>query len=180
MRTSKLAASVSVFLVALLVSLGVTTAEAGSGKVKWERIKGVIVPGSVLGGFNVVGGVDSLGFSFTTEKGNAKLNLATGRLRCDVDGGVLAGTPGTNVSGTRGSATQTVKGTVVCNANAISGPVVLVDTPPVPLSFQGDAEFDGIVDLPAVCEDTAFLIRVADPTIGLFNKWFAYGAVRRP
>ncbi len=180
MRTSKLAASVSVFLVALLVSLGVTTAEAGSGKVKWERIRGVIVPGRAAGGFNVVAGVESLGFSFTTEKGNANLNLRTGQLRFEVEGLVLAGTPPGNVIGTRALATQTVKGTVVCNANAISGPVVLVDTPPVPLSSRGDAEFDGIVDLPAVCEDTAFLIRVADPTIGLFNKWFAYGAVRRP
>ncbi len=178
MRPSQSTISLSIFSVVLILGLVATTAQADDAKVKWERIKGVIVPGSVLGGFNVVGGVDSLGFSFTTEKGNAKLNLATGRLRFDVEGVMLAGTPGTNVIGTRGSATQTVKGTVVCNAS--SGPVVLVDTPPVPLSFQGDAEFDGIVDLPAVCEDTAFLIRVADPTIGLFNKWFAYGAVRRP
>ncbi len=41
MRSSKLAISMSVFLVVLLVSLGVTTAQARSGNVKWERIVGL-------------------------------------------------------------------------------------------------------------------------------------------
>jgi len=58
---------------------------------------------------------------------------------------------------------------------------VLVDSPPVPLSLQGDAEFNGTVQLPAAClnqPDIAFLIRIVG---GVTNdRWIANGAVRRP
>ncbi|HEX9444946.1 MAG TPA: hypothetical protein VGA73_12550, partial [Candidatus Binatia bacterium] len=73
-----------------------------------------------------------------------------------------------------------VKGTLVCDTNgsAGGGNSELVDTPTVPLSLQGEANFSGNVGpLPAVCltqPDIAFLIR------GASGSWFAAGIVREP
>ncbi len=78
-----------------------------------------------------------------------------------------------------------MKGTLVCDVNgSAGGNSVLVDTPPVPLSAQGDAQFNGNVvgPLPAVCSsepDIAFLIRIQ--VLGAFaGRWIAAGAVRIP
>jgi hypothetical protein len=181
MRPTRVTIGLSMFFVIWAVGLVTSAAWADDDdgmEVKWERIEGAIVPGTVFGGPNVVGGVNSGAVSWTAEEGDAKLNKTTGRLRFEVEGLVLAATPAGNVIGTRGLALQTVKGTIVCNA--ASGPVILVDTPPVPLSFQGDAEFEGTVGLPAVCADPAFLIRGAMPGTLPFDSWIAHGAVRRP
>jgi len=85
------------------------------------------------------------------------------------------------VIGTPSPAVTAVKGTIVCNAASPApfGGVVLVDTDSVPLSLQGDAKFEGEVSLPIVCDNIAFLIRVANPGV-VFDQWIAYGAVRTP
>jgi hypothetical protein len=104
------------------------------------------------------------------------VDLSDGDLRFEVEGLVLAGG---NSVGTRGTNAQ-VRGTLVCDTNgsAGGGNSVLVDTPLVTLSAQGEVEFSGNVgSLPAVCTtepDIAFLIRSAG------GNWFAAGIVREP
>ena len=178
MRSSTLAISMSVFLVALLVWLGVTTAQADRPTLRWERIEGVIVPGSAFAGpFNVVGGVNSAGFSWTAARGQAMVNLRTGQVMFDVNGLVLAGSPSVAVIGTTGLVT-TVKGTGLCDS--LGSPSLFDTNPPVPLSAQGNADFQGttVPALPPVCNDAVFLIRPATGVIE--NRWIAHGAARTP
>ncbi len=172
MRSSTLAISMSVFLVVLLVGLGVTTAQARSGNVKWERIVGVTQPPSI------VGDVNSVGFPWTATRGQARVNLRTGQVMFDVNGLVLAGSPGVAVIGTRGAGITTVRGTLVCDPLGTSTGPSLFDTGVVPLSAQGNADFQGTVSLPNACINPAFLIRVA--TGFLTDRWIAHGAVRTP
>ncbi len=207
MRSSTLAISMSVFLVVLLVGLGITTAQAGSGNVKWERIVGFtprVAPGFFvpLGGGvfvppapTIVGNINSVTIPWVAKKGKAKVNLDTGRIRFKVEGLVLAGSPllppfppGTCCAaliGTTGIVAM-VKGTLVCNATD-GGASVTVDTPAVPLSSEGDARFKGHVgDEPgfSVCasepDDIAFLIRIAETSVPspIVDRWNAHGAVR--
>jgi hypothetical protein len=151
--------------------------------VKWERIEGVIVSGNAIENLNVVAGVESVAFSWSTTMGKAKVNLSTGKAHFWVKGLVLASQiprGGPLVIGVPSPAVKAVKGTIVCNATdpfPFSN-AVLVDTDLVPLSLQGDAQFQGEVNLPVVCDNMAFLIRVADGV--LVNRWVAYGAVRSP
>jgi len=172
MRSSKLAISMSVFLVVLLVSLGVTTAQARSGNVKWERIVGLTQPPSIVGGIN------SVGFPWTATRGQARVNLRTDQVMFDVNGLVLAGSPAEAVIGTRAPAITMVKGTLVCDPLGTSTGPSLFDTGSVPLSKQGNADFQGTVSLPNACINPAFLIRVA--TGFLTDRWIAHGAVRTP
>lgn len=54
---------------------------------------------------------------------------------------------------------------------------MIVDTPLVDLSAQGDGRFSGSVTIPGTCETDptrAFLIRIAA------GRWIANGAVRVP
>ena len=158
--------------------------QAEDSLVKWERIEGVTVPGNSRTNNNVVAGVNSVGFSWSTSMGKATLNLLDGQVKFWVKGLVLASQNlpiGGLVIGTPGVVTA-VKGTVVCNADtpAPFDGVVLVDTDSVPLSRQGDARFEGTVNLlPFVCDDMAFLIRVVNPGF-IFDQWIAYGVVRTP
>ena len=179
MRSSKFIISVSALLIGLCVAFGATTAQAGNNHVRWERILGVIVPGNIWGERNVVAGVPSVGLSWAVTRGRANVNLDTGRMMFDVKGLVLRAAPGPGiVIGIPSPLVTMVKGTVVCNS---TGAVVLVDTAVVPLSAQGKAQFHGTVALPPVCENVAFLIRVADaPPNILFDQWIAHGAVRKP
>ena len=122
-------------------------------------------PGGQCGG-------DGGGQPWSTLGGEARVNLGSGHVEFEVRGLVLAGG---NTIGTVPSTINQVKGTIVCNP----GPTqVVVDTPFVPLSAQGDAEFDGnIGHLPAGCapNNLAFLVRIAStPT----DRWIANGAVR--
>ena len=74
---------------------------------------------------------------------------------------------------------------VVCDVDgsAGGGNSVLVDTPAVPLSAQGDAQFSGKVGpLPAGCSsepDIAFVLRIVQP-VAFADRWIAAGAVRIP
>ena len=194
MRTSKLATIMSVSLVVLLVGLGVTTAQADDGIVKWERMTGIIVPGSFVGARSGVActlGVNCVGGSFapwTVTKGRAEVDLEDGDIKFDVKGLVFSCCPGFGPVGTPAAVTE-VRGTLVCNATG-DGVSTLVDTmPAVALSAQGDARFRGNVPLPDACtdeaDDIAFLIRIAgviedgpDPARAI-GRWLAHGSVRK-
>lgn len=143
-------------------------------EVRWDAIVGVIQPGNVVG--SGTGAVTGAGQPWVVTGGRAQVDLSDGDLRFEVEGLVLAG--GNNI-GTRGTNTQ-VRGTLVCDTNgsAGGGNSVLVNTPLVALSAQGDAEFSGNVgQLPGVCAsepDIAFLIRSSG------GNWFAAAIVREP
>jgi len=135
--------------------------------VRWETIIGIIQAG------NVVAGVAGGGQPWSTLGGNASVNLDNGKVDFEVRGLVLAGG---NAIGTPATITQ-VKGTLVCDTNGSAGGPVLVDTPLVTLSEEGDARFHGSVGaLPAACTaepDMAFLVRIGA------GRWIANGAVLR-
>ena len=149
---------------ALLATALVGPAAAdGSNSVRWKTIIGIEDAGNVVG--NIGGG----GQPWSTLGGNARVDLTGGNVEFEVRGLVLAGG---NAIGTPDGINQ-VKGTLVCDAGAADQ--VVVDTPLVTLSAQGDAEFEGNVGpIPPVCtaSNTAFLVRIAA------GRWIANGAVR--
>jgi hypothetical protein len=143
--------------------------------VRWERIVGIIQAGNVVG--SGTGAVTGGGQPWVVTDGRASVDLATGEVRFDIEGLVLAGG---NSIGTRGTIAQ-VRGTLVCDTNgsAGSGNSVLVNTELVDLSLQGDATLQkgNIGPLPGVCltePDIAFLIRNSG------GAWLAAGVVRVP
>ncbi len=96
----------------------------------------------------------------------------------DVKGLVLAAEiPTVAAIGTPSPAAAMVKGTVACDSLGTPAPF---DTPPVPLSPQGDADFQGITTtpLPSVCNDAVFLTRIVGGIAA--DRWIAHGAVRTP
>ena len=161
--------TMSLLFATLLMSL--VSAGADSPAAKWEDIVGIIQPGNVVG--SGTGQVTGASAPWTTQSGKAQIDLGTGRLKFTVRGLVLAGG---NSIGTRGGVAM-VKGTLVCDTNGSSegsGNSALVDTPLVPLSPEGDADFSADVTLAAVCvsePDIAFLIRAG-------SAWIANGSVR--
>jgi hypothetical protein len=171
MSTRALIVAVTLALAAIIPA----AARAADPNVRWADIVGIIQAGNAVGSGTgqVLGGAQP----WSTTKGSATVNLNTGDIRFRVEGLVLAGG---NAIGTRGTITE-VRGTLVCDTDgsAGSGNSTLVDTTLVPLSAQGDAEFNGSVGpLPGAClaeSDIAFLVR-----IGGSGRWIANGAVRRP
>jgi hypothetical protein len=164
----------SAALLALVIGLGAT---AISQEVRWESFVGNIQTGATGAVGSGTGAVQAAGAPWVTTGGAARVDLATGQLLFQIEGLVLAdtttvGTPGNNPE---------VVGTLVCDADgsASGGNSVLVSTPKVPLTAQGEAQFSGgLGSLPAVCSseprDIAFLVRsVAGP-------WFAAAIVRTP
>jgi len=154
----------AVALAALSMSVSTAAlADNDSNNVSWKRVIGIIQAGNVVG--NIAGG----GQPWSTLGGEANVNLRSGHVEFAVRGLVLAGG---NSIGTPDAITQ-VKGTIVCGAG---GPTQIVtDTPLVPLSAQGDAEFEGnLGPFPSVCTplNLAFLVRIAA------DRWIANGAVR--
>ena len=148
---------------ALLITGFASTGLAESDAVSWKKIIGIAQAGNMV--FDITGG----GQPWSTLGGEARVNLRTGKVEFEVRGLVLAG--GNNI-GTPGTITQ-VKGTIACGA----GPLNQRDTPLVPLSAQGEAEFDGnFSNVPATCTESniVFLIRIAA------NRWIANGTVRSP
>ena len=132
--------------------------------VRWQTVIGIIQAGNLV--FDIAGG----GQPWSTLGGNARVNLATGRVQFRVDGLVLAGG---NTVGTRGTIEE-VKGTIACGAGAANQ----ADTPLVPLDEQGNARFEGQLTsaVPASCTpaNVVFLVRVGA------GRWIANGAVRVP
>ena len=147
--------------------------------VKWGNIIGLVSPGFF------VGGIIGFGFPWTAEHGKAKVNLESGDIRFTVKGLVLANSTPIAVAGTIG-VTQQVKGTLVCNGLGSPVASTFVDTPAVPFHPQGDARFEGQVNIPGDCLVTpnrlAFLIRVADAPANpiIVNRWIAVGVLRTP
>jgi hypothetical protein len=163
-----------VLLVSLLGSTTIAVAE--QDVVRWETLVGNIRTGAAGAVGSGTGAVNAAGAPWVAIGGRARVNLESGQLRFRVRGLVLAdgnavGTPGNNPE---------VRGTLVCDTDgsAGGGNSVLVLTPLVPLSLQGDAEFTGEVGpLPAEClsePDIAFLVR------SVAGLYFAAGIVRTP
>src|SRR5262245_24982081 len=121
----KVLAAAIIFLTSSIAS----SAQADS--TRWRTVVGIVQAA------NVVGGITGGGQPWTTLGGGARVDLARGQLDFDVQGLVLAGG---NSIGTPATINQ-VKGTLVCIV-AGAAPVIL-DTTPVPLSPQGDADFSG-------------------------------------
>jgi hypothetical protein len=141
-------------------------AQSQDTTVQWKRIVGEITAPNVD---NPVAGISAGTLPWVTTAGNAHVNLSQATVAFDVDGLVL---DGGSSSGTVGSINRVV-GTLVCNAGTRNQ--VLVDTPAVPLSSRGDADFAGHVDgVPSACDNPLFLIRI--PQFG--KRWIATGAVR--
>jgi hypothetical protein len=146
--------------------------------IRWQQIIGIMEAGNDVGsGAGLVdGGGQPWSTTVTFKRDGASLNLANGNVTFRVKGLVLAGGNGV---GTIGGVAQ-VRGTFVCDTDgsAGAGDSVLVDTPLVPLSSRGDAQFQGNVGpVPAACAsepDIAFLIRTPG------GAWIANGAVRIP
>jgi hypothetical protein len=155
--------------------------------VKWERIVGIIEPGGIVGVDRCNGGDCVVGTPapWTARSGSAEVDLDNGRVEFKVRGLVVAGDPSFANLGTTSVITM-VKGTLLCNdtANDTTDVAQLVDTDAVPLSAQGNAYFQGRVDLPASCteepDDIVFLIRIADAGDFPFlvDRYLAFGAVR--
>jgi hypothetical protein len=136
---------------------------AKAESTKWQTIVGIVQAA------NVVGNINGGGQPWTTLGGRARVDLAKAQLDFDVQGLVLAG--GATI-GTPGAINQ-VKGTLVCGAGTATQ--VILDTPLVPLSPQGDADFSGSIGLiPSTCNATnvVFLVRING------DRWIANGAVR--
>ena len=154
---------------------GNASADPGDN-LRWQSIIGIAEKGNVVG--IGTGAVTGAGV-WSAQGGHVKVDLDKGKIDFEVNGLVLAGG---NSIGTPGSVTQ-VKGTLVCDTDgSASGGLnsVIVDTPLVDLSEEGDAQFHGSVGaLPAVCAtepDIAFLIRAGASATA---KWIANGTVLR-
>ena len=126
-------------------------------------MRGVTVPGIANGTVNVVGGINSVGFSWEATRGNARVNLENGQVAFYAQGLVLAAQGQLDPSfeyviGVPSPEVTMVKGTLVCNAHDPSIATTF-DTSSVALSSKGSAYFSGQVgDLPASCPNAAFFI----------------------
>jgi hypothetical protein len=138
--------------------------------VRWNSIKGVITAPGID---NPVAGISAGTLPWTTTRGKARVNLATGAAYFEVEGLVLNGG---NATGTTGPIDQ-VEGSLVCNAGTDNQ--VISTTDPVPLSSTGDAEFSGNIGaIPSPCANPLFLIRIGPDRPGANQRWIATGAVR--
>jgi len=131
--------------------------------VRWRGMEGVITAPGVD---NPVGQIHSGAGPWTARNGSARVNLTTGSGSFDVEGLVLNGG---NASGTPGAVTIVV-GTLVCNPGSPAGTVeTAIDSPTAALSPVGDAELSFKINVPVVCNNPVFLIRVPS------GKWIATG-----
>jgi len=131
--------------------------------VRWRGIQGVITAPGVD---NPVSQIHSGAGPWTAQHGDARLNLVSGEGSFEVEGLVLNGG---NASGTPG-AVGSVMGTFVCNPGSTAGAIeAVIDTPVTSLSSDGKAELSFRIDVPAVCNNPVFLIRVPS------GRWIATG-----
>jgi hypothetical protein len=149
-----------------LLTLALASTAMAQPVVRWSNVVGVI---TAQGVDNPVADISSGTFAWSAENGRARVNLSTGATAFEVEGLVINGTA---FSGTPGPVTQ-VEGTLVCNAGDAAEAVI--DTPPVALSAQGDAEFSGsLKGIPAACNNPLFLVRIVNPA-GALGAWIATG-----
>ena len=154
------------FVAMILLLLAATAfAQGDDAVVHWQTIVGVITAPGIS---NPVAGIASGGLPWTTTGGQATVNLMTGNIEFNVRGLVLNGG---NSTGTPDAITD-VKGTLVCNSG--SAAQAILDTATVPLSLQGDAQFQGnLGSVPSPCSNPLFLVRIVAN-----GRWIATGAVR--
>lgn len=128
-------------------------------ETSWKAIKGIAQAN------NVVDGITGGGQPWSTLGGEASVDLRRGEIEFDVRGLVLAGG---DAIGTPGPVTA-VTATIACGSG------VSVSTPPIPLSAQGDAHFEGDIVVPSACTsaNVNFLLLAG-------TKWIANGSVRKP
>jgi len=130
--------------------------------VRWRGMEGVI---TAPGTDNPVGQIHSGAGPWTARSGSARVNLANGEGSFDVEGLVLNGGPSTGSPG----GVASVVGTLLCNPGGGSGTETPVDTPATPLSPDGDAGLSFRINVPSVCNNPVFLIRVGS------GRWIATG-----
>ena len=185
MRASKLITLVAMSV--LLVALNATASQAKT--IRWRSIVGIVEAANRVGSGDLgFGGSGVLGGApWSTLGGGAQVDPNKGNVQFQVKGLVLAagsasafGLSGLPI-GTPDGVTDVI-GTLVCDidGSAGGGTSILVDTPPVPLSSAGNAQFSGnIGSLPTACTDEpdiAFLIRIFNPA-AFRGVWIANGAV---
>ena len=152
---------------------GVNASADPGDNLRWQSVIGIIQGGNVVG--TGTGAITGAPGPWSARGGQVKVDPDTGRIDFSVDGLVFAAG---NTIGTTGTVAQ-VRGTLVCDANgsATGGNSIIVDTPLVDLSEEGDAQFHGTVaSIPAVCvtePDVAFLIRLGS------GKWIGNATVLR-
>jgi hypothetical protein len=174
MKVTKARVLLSAATLALLT--GSSVMAMSDDLVRWEAFVGNIRTGAAGAVGSGTGAVNAAGAPWVATGGKAHVNLATGQLHFKISGLVLADT---SAVGTPANNPQVV-GTLVCDTNgsASGGNSVQVSTPLVPLSPQGEADFNGdLGPLPAVCSsepDIAFLVR------SVTGVWFAAAIVREP
>ena len=141
--------------------------------LRWQSVIGIIQGGNVVG--SGTGAITGVPGPWSARGGQVRIDPDRNRIDFSVDGLVFAAG---NFIGNTGTVTQ-VMGTLVCDTNgsASGGNSVIVDTPLVDLSEEGDAQFHGTVaSIPAVCvtePDVAFLIRLGS------GKWIGNATVLR-
>jgi hypothetical protein len=172
-QMKKMKKACAVLLAVLSVSL-LTAAFAGEDKnnnnnVLWQNIVGNIT----VSHNDAVGGINPGTTPWSTVRGRASVNLATGRVSFDVDGLVLNGG---NATGTPGGVDQ-VEGSLICDAGQ-PGQTIFT-TLPVPLDARGNADFSGTFGtIPGTCTNPLFLIRIGPDLPAANQAWIATGAVR--
>jgi hypothetical protein len=114
-----------------------------------------------------VAGISAGTLPWVTRGGSAHVDLTTGDGSFDVEGLVLVGG---NASGTTGPINSVV-GTLVCNPGGNNQ--VVMDTPAANLSHVGNAELSFKLNVPPVCANPLFLVRI--PQFGL--RWIATGVM---
>src|ERR1700731_635004 len=156
-------------MLCLLLGASVSFAQGNLNLVRWQNIVGNIT----VSNNDAVAGINPGTTPWSTTGGRASVNLATGRVKFDVDGLVLKGG---KAPGTRGGVDQ-VEGSLICNAGQQNQ--TIFTTLPVPLDARGNAEFSGtFVAPPATCNNPLFLIRIGPDLPGANQRWIATGAVR--
>lgn len=154
--------ALSIVLFGLSASAGF--AQSSPTSVRWQNIVGVITGPGID---NPVAGISSGTLGWNTKGGTARVNFQNGNVFFFVEGLVLNGG---NATGTPGPITNVI-GTLVCNAGTTQQAVI--DTPVVPLSPLGNAEFSGTFASIPTCSNPLFLIRIA----GGAKRWLATGSV---
>jgi len=166
------AANFGAAIVTVALFMSAIASPAAADTVRWRSIAGSQPFFNNAGATqpNLVDAIPPGGRPWTTLGGRAKVNLATGQVNFEVEGLVLLGG---NTIGTPG-AVNSVVGSVVCDVGLATQQII--NTPAVPLSPQGNAEFSGTVLIPSTCNSAniAFLVRIG-PVAG---AWIAAGIVK--
>src|SRR5215470_1295518 len=116
--------------------------------LRWQTVIGIIQGGNVVG--SGTGAVTGAPGPWSALGGQVRIDPDRSRIDFSVHGLVFAAG---NSIGNTGAVNQ-IKGTLVCDTNgsATGGNSVIVDTAPVELSAEGDADFHGTVaSIPTVC-----------------------------